>query len=146
VNGYVLVPLPSERTPLATDPALRAFVLLILNAYPNEVPNRTDIDPRMLNTNSPRRVDGQDWNTRFDQQIGGRDRLVFQYHLIDQKVIAFQLVAGENPASRSGGNDGRIPGPRDWPPATSISATIGFVRTTSLLVPSKDNLGPSIAV
>jgi len=70
VNGNVLVPLPSERTPLATDPALRAFVLLILNAYPNQVPNRTDIDPRMLNTNSPRRVDGQDWNTRFEQKIG----------------------------------------------------------------------------
>ncbi len=28
VNGNVLVPLPSERTPLATDPALRAYVLL----------------------------------------------------------------------------------------------------------------------
>jgi hypothetical protein len=146
VNGNVLVPLPSERTPLATDPALRAFVLLILNAYPNEVPNRTDIDPRMLNTNSPRRVDGQDWNTRFDQQIGSRDRLVFQYHLIDQKVIAFQLVAGQNPDSTSWVNDGRVTWHRDWTPATSISATIGLVRTTSLLVPSKDNLGPSIAV
>jgi hypothetical protein len=146
VNGNVLVPLPSERTPLATDPALRAFVLLILNAYPNEVPNRTDIDPRMLNTNSPRRVDGQDWNTRFDQQIGSRDRLVFQYHLIDQKVIAFQLVAGQNPDSTSWVNDGRVTWHHDWTPATSISATIGLVRTTSLLVPSKDNLGPSIAV
>ena len=146
VNGNVLVPLPSERTPLATDPALRAFVLLILNAYPNEVPNRTDIDPRMLNTNSPRRVDGQDWNTRFDQQIGSRDRLVFQYHLIDQKVIAFQLVAGQNPDSTGWSNDGRVTWQRDWTPATSIGATIGFVRTTSLLVPSKDNLGPSIAV
>jgi hypothetical protein len=146
VNGNVLVPLPSERTPLATDPALRAFVLLILNAYPNDVPNRTDIDPRMLNTNSPRRVDGQDWNARFDQQMGSRDRLVFQYHLIDQKVIAFQLVAGQNPDSTSWLNDGRVTWQRDWTPATSISATIGLVRTTSLLAPSKDNLGPTIAV
>ena len=70
VNGNVLVPLPSERTPLATDPALRAYVQLILNAYPDEVPNRTDIDPRMLNTNSPQTVNGQNWNAHFDQQIG----------------------------------------------------------------------------
>ena len=146
VNGNVLVPLPSERTPLATDPTLRAYVQLILNAYPDQVPNRTDIDPRMLNTNSPRRVDGQDWNTRFDQQIGSRDRLVFQYHLVEQKVIAFQLVAGQNPDSTGWSNDGRVTWNRDWTPATSTSATIGLLRTTSLLAPSKDNLGPSINV
>jgi hypothetical protein len=146
VNGNVLVPLPSERTPLATDPALRAYVQLILDAYPDEIPNRTDIDPRMLNTNSPQHVDGQNWNTRFDQQIGRRDRLVFQYHLVDQKVIAFQLVAGQNPDTTSWANDGRVTWHRDWTPATSTSATIGLVRTTSLLAPAKDNLGPSINV
>ena len=31
----VLVPLPAERTPLATDPTLRAYVQAILNAYPD---------------------------------------------------------------------------------------------------------------
>jgi hypothetical protein len=146
VNGNVLVPLPSERTPLATDPTLRAYVQLILNAYPDQVPNRTDIDPRMLNTNSPQTVNGQNWNTRFDQQIGSRDRLVIQYHLVDSKVIAFQLVAGENPDTTSWSNDGRVTWIRDWTSATSTIATIGFVRTTSLLLPSKDNLGPSISV
>jgi hypothetical protein len=146
VNGNVLVPLPSERTPLATDPTLRAYVQLILNAYPDEVPNRTDIDPRMLNTNSPQSVNGQNWSTRFDQQIGNRDWLVLQYHLLDQKVTAFQLVAGQNPDTTSWANDGRVTWRRDWTSATSTSATIGFVRTTSLLAPSKDNLGPSINV
>ena len=146
VNGNVLVPLPSERTPLATDPTLRAYVQLILNSYPNEVPNRTDIDPRMLNTNSPQTVNGQNWNTRFDQQIGARDKLVLQYHLMDSKVIAFQLVAGENPDTTSWSNDGRVTWIRDWTPSTSTSATVGLDRTTSLLVPSKDNLGPSISV
>ena len=146
VNGNVLVPLPSERTPLATDPALRAYVQLILNAYPDEVPNRTDIDPRMLNTNSPQRVDGQNWNTHFDQDIGGRDKLVLQYSYLGQKVTAFQLVAGQNPDTTGFSNDGRVTWHRDWTSATSTSATIAFDRTTSLLAPSKDNLGPSINV
>jgi hypothetical protein len=146
VNGNVLVPLPSERTPLATDPALRAFVQLILNAYPDEAPNRTDIDPRMLNTNSPQRVDGQIWNTHFDQAIGSRDRLMFQYGYLGQKVIAFQLVAGQNPDTTGFANDGRVTWHRDWSAATSTSATIAFVRTTSLLAPAADNLGPSINV
>jgi hypothetical protein len=144
VNGNVLVPLPSERTPLATDPALRAYVQLILDAYPNEIPNRTDIDPRMLNTNSPQRVDGQTWNAHFDQDAGSRDRIVFQYGYLGQKVTAFQLVAGQNPDTTGVANDGRITWHRDWSAATSTSATIAFDRTTSLLAPSKDNLGPSI--
>ena len=146
VNGNVLVPLPSERTPLATDPALRAYIQLILNAYPDEIPNRTDIDPRMLNTNSPQRVDGQNWDTHFDQQIGSRDKLMFQYGYLGQKVTAFELVAGQNPDSTGTANDGRVTWHRDWTPATSTSATIAFVRTTSLLAPSADNLGPSINV
>ena len=146
VNGNVLVPLPSERTPLATDPALRAYVQLILNAYPDEIPNRTDIDPRMLNTNSPQRVDGQNWNTHFDQDIGSRDKLAIQYSYLGQKVTAFQLVAGQNPDTTGFSNDGRVTWQRDWTSATSTSATIAFDRTTSLLAPSKDNLGPSINV
>jgi hypothetical protein len=118
VNGNVLVPLPSESIPLATDPALRTYVQLILNAYPDEIPNRTDIDPRMLNTNSPQRVDGQIWNTHFDQRIGSRDNA----------------------------NDGRVTWRRDWTAATSTSATVAFDRTASMLAPSKDNLGSSINV
>jgi len=144
VNGNVLVPLPSERTPLATDPALRAYVQLILGAYPDRIPNRTDIDPRMLNTNSPQRVDGQNWSAHFDQQIGSRDKLAFQYGYLGQKVIAFQLVAGQNPDTTGVSNDGRVTWHRQWTPATSTSATVAFDRTTSLLAPSKDNLGPSI--
>ena len=71
VNGNVLAPLPSERTPLATDPALRDYIQRVLNSYPNEVPNRTDIDPRMLNTNSPQRVDGAGWDTPRRLRRGG---------------------------------------------------------------------------
>ena len=126
VNGNVLVPLPSERTPLATDPALRAYVQRILGAYPDEIPNRTDIDPRMLNTNSPQHVDGQAWTTRFDQRIGDRDRLTFHYRYIGQQVIAFQLVAGQNPDTTTTSDESRASWSRDWTPRTSTTATIGF--------------------
>jgi hypothetical protein len=37
-------------------------------------------------------VDGQTWNAHFDQNMGMRDRLMFQYGYLGQKVIAFQLV------------------------------------------------------
>ena len=146
VNGNVLVPLPSERTPLATDPTLRAYVQLILNSYPNEVPNRTDIDPRMLNTNSPQTVDGQNWNAHFDQQIGSRDKLAFQYGYMGDKVIAFQLVAGQNPDTAGFSNDGRVTWHRDWSSSTSTSATVAFDRDTSLLAVEPGTLGPTIMV
>ena len=50
VNGNVLVPKSDERTPLATDPAARAIIARFLAAYPTELPNRTEINPRALNT------------------------------------------------------------------------------------------------
>jgi len=146
VNGNVLVPLPSERTPLATDPTLRAYVQLILDSYPDQVPNRTDIDPRMLNTNSPQRLDGQNWNTHFDQNIGGRDKLAFQYGYMGDKVTAFQLVAGQNPNTTGTSNDGRVTWHHDWTSATSTSATVAFYRDTALLVPEPGTLVPSIVV
>ena len=56
VNGNVLVPALDERTPLTDDPARRAFVQRIMDAYPAEIPNRTDINPRALNTNAPQDI------------------------------------------------------------------------------------------
>ena len=53
LNGNVLVPTADERTPLTTDPATRALVQKYLNAFRSELPNRIDISPRALNTNSP---------------------------------------------------------------------------------------------
>src|SRR6185369_4001902 len=56
VNGNILVPKAGERIPLATDPATRAVVAKYLAAYPQELPNRTDINERALNTNSPHTI------------------------------------------------------------------------------------------
>jgi hypothetical protein len=70
VNGNVLVPLPSERTPLATDPATRAIVARFLSAYPSEAPNRTDFDPHALNYNSPQTIDATNASLRLDRNVG----------------------------------------------------------------------------
>ncbi|MBL8234813.1 MAG: hypothetical protein JNL98_40310, partial [Bryobacterales bacterium] len=73
VNGNVQVPAPDERTPLATDPRIRAFVQRMLDAYPAALPNRTDIDSRMLNTNAPQRVNNDQATMRLDQDLSDRD-------------------------------------------------------------------------
>ena len=98
VNGNVLVPLASERSPLATDPAVRAIVQRFLNAYPAELPNRPDFDPRALNTNAPQRIDEIDGTMRLDRDIA-KSRLSASYTLARQRTDAFQLVAGQNPDS-----------------------------------------------
>jgi hypothetical protein len=97
VNGNVLVPLPSERTPTATDPAVRAIVQRFLNAYPNTAPNRTDFDPRALNTNAPERRDNIDANLRLDREIRSMSQLTLYQSVNRQYIEAFQLVAGDNP-------------------------------------------------
>src|SRR3984893_1940030 len=75
VNGNVLVPLPSERTPLTTDPAVYRLIQRWIDAYPKELPNRTDIDRRALNTNSPQSIDTEASNIRLDQDLGARDKI-----------------------------------------------------------------------
>src|SRR5262245_59440522 len=97
VNGNVLVPKPDERTPLATDPATRALVAKFLAAYPKEPPNRTDINPRALNTNAPQSIDNSQANIRLDQSFSAKDAVAMQYQFTSQSVDALQLVAGQNP-------------------------------------------------
>src|ERR1700726_669035 len=65
VNGNVLVPLPSERTPLTTDPATYRLIQHWIDAYPKALPNRTDIDRRALNTNSPQSINTDASNLRL---------------------------------------------------------------------------------
>ena len=69
VNGNVLVPLPEERTPLTNDPELRRIVQGLIDSFPDEVPNRTDIDQRALNTNAPQRIDTDTAGIRLDQGV-----------------------------------------------------------------------------
>ena len=136
VNGNVLVPLPNERTPLATDPATRAIVARFLAAYPAVLPNRTDINPRALNTNSPQTIDDNNAGIRLGQKLGRRDRLsaALPVHL----AAPAALRAGRRPESRhrhQSAHRARSPGSAVGTPARRSNLTAGFDRIRSLLVP-----------
>jgi hypothetical protein len=141
VNGNVLVPAADERTPLAADPAAREIVQGILSAYPEEPPNRTDIDPRALNTNAPQRIDNNNAGATLDQAAGERDHFTFQYRFTGQEVEAFQLVGGQNPDTTTKSHRGRVTWNRAWSPLTTTDFSVGFDRVGSLLVPEETSLG-----
>ena len=137
VNGNVLVPRPEERTPLITDPARRAIVTRYLAAYPTLLPNRTDINPRALNTNAPQSIDGNDATLRLEH-----GRVYAQYQFTGQDVDAFQLVAGQNPNTRTRSHRARL----TWAPAGGWQFTSAFDRIGNLLVPEPNAVGPMVSI
>ena len=145
VNGNVLVPKADERTPLTNDPALRRIVERFLAAFPNELPNRTDIDPRALNTNAPQRIDTDNAGARLDHALGSRDRLALRYSFTGQTVYPFQFIAGQNPDTFLKSHTGRITWQRAWSARTTGEFSVGFDRTTSFLRPEKNAVGPTVS-
>ncbi len=135
VNGNILAPLPSERTPLATEPRLRAIVTSILDSYPNIPPNRTDIDPRMVNLNAPQTIDNRNTSSRLDQRLGRRDQLSFSYNWITQNVEAFQLVRGQNPNTTTRAHKAGLAWNRTLSPSTVFSAAYRFDRAGTVIGP-----------
>ena len=148
VNGNILVPRPDERTALGleNDPATRAIVEKFLAAYPAELPNRTDINPRALNTNAPQSIDNNNVAARWDQRLGGRDQLFLDYSLTTQNVEAFQLVLGQNPNADIKSHRARLTWHREWSPATLTDFSAGFERLRTLLVSNEDAVGPFVSV
>lgn len=144
VNGNVLIPRPGERTPLATDPARRAIVARILDAFPDEPPNRPDIDPRAHNTNAPQEIDNDTAAGRLDVPVGRAGRVAAHYRFRRQTVDAFQLVKGQNPNTTTGSHRGQLTWNRDWSPATVTDLSADFQRTTSLIVQDESALGPLV--
>ena len=133
VNGNVLVPLPEERTPLTTDPKAREIVSTLLAVFPDEAPNRPDINPRMLNTNSPQSIDDDILGAKLDQQLGEKNYLAFDYSFFLQFVDGFQLIRTQNPDTTTRNHRARITYTRAISSATTFDATVGFERVGSLL-------------
>ncbi len=146
VNGNVLVPGPGERTPLSTNPAVRALISRWLAAYPAELPNRTDIDPRALNTNAPQRIDSNNATVRVDQEAGTRDRVALSYNNTSQYVQAFQLVAGQNPDTDTRSHTARATWTHQWDANTLMEVSAGFDRIGSFLHPEPNAVGPMVSI
>ncbi|MFB3827744.1 MAG: hypothetical protein ACE15B_13315 [Bryobacteraceae bacterium] len=138
VNGNVLVPRPDERTPLTADPALRRLIQRMLDAFPAELPNRTDVSERALNTNSPQSIDTDTGLLR-----AGAGRLTAEYRFIGQSVEAFQLVAGQNPNSDTKSHAARLVWTHEWTSAAGAFSA-GFDRVHTRIVPDDGAFGPHV--
>ena len=149
VNGNVLVPAADERTPLTidpvtgarVDPATVAKVEEILGAYPAELPNRTDINPRALNTNARQNIDNNRLGAVLDH-AWNEDRVSASYNLTLQNVEAFQLVGGQNPDTTTKSHRARLTWSRAWTPSTTTDVSAGYDRIGSLIVPEETSIGP----
>ena len=142
VNGNVLIPLPEERTPLATDPAARVTVQSIIDGYPNVPPNRPDIAARAHNTNSLQSINTDSARTQVDRDGIGGGKLSLRHVWTAQNVDAFQLVKGQNPDTDTRSHSARITWSRSFSPATAVQLSSGFDRLGSLLLPAEGALGP----
>lgn len=144
VNGNVLVPTLEERTPLTTDPVLYAIVKRFMAAFPAQLPNRTDINERALNTNSPQSIDTDSVTGQLDQTLGRHDRLGMRYLYTSQVVRAFQFVAGQNPDTTTRSSGARLTWTRAFTPATTLEVSAGFDRLRSLLLSEPHAVGPTV--
>ena len=144
VNGNVLVPLANERTPLATDPAIRALVQKFLNAYPNELPNRLDYDQRALNTNAPQRIDDISGSLGLESKTGTKGKLILFQSLDRQRIDAFQMVAGQNPDTEIHNLRTRIGWQYALAPATQLQLGATYSRNRSALASEPHAVGPRL--
>ncbi len=141
VNGNILIPLPSERTPLTMDPKLYAIVQNILDGYPDLTPNRTDINIRATNLNAPQLINTDTGSGQITQHLGDRDQLVLRYNYTGQRVDAFQFVRGMNPNTRTKSHGARITWNHTWTPNTILNLTAGFDRQRAQLLAAPGTLG-----
>ncbi len=142
VNGNILVPAIDERVPTATDPTARAIVQGILGAFGEQIPNRTDINPRALNTNGPQNIDNDRAEVALGRRFGEHDHVVARHSVTLQEVEAFQLVGGQNPDTTTRSNQARLTWTREWSPTTTSDLSAGYDRIGSLLVADETSLGP----
>jgi hypothetical protein len=146
VNGNVLVPLASERTPLTSDPRVREIVSRFLGAYPGALPNRPDFDSRALNTNSPQRIDETDGSLRLDRAAGAKSRLAASHASGRQNIRAFQLVAGQNPDTQIHTHRARLAWRQTFTKTSDMALGFAFTRVKSVLLPEARALGPRVRI
>lgn len=146
VNGNILVPLDSERTPRVTDPAAARLIQRFLNAYPLVRPNRTDIDRRALNTNGRQSIDTSTSTVQLDQKLDASNRITARHSFSSQHVDAFQLVGGQNPLTTTRSHSARLGWTRNAGPRTQFLLTAGFDRNSTLLELPANAVGPQIQI
>ncbi len=142
VNGNILIPLPSERTPLTSDPLARLYIERFMSAYPNVTPNRPDIADRALNTNSPQSIDTDAHSGQITQQLSSRDSISARFAFTGQHVDAFQFVKGQNPNTTTKSHNAATTWHHVLSPLTVMDVTGAYERTTTNLEAAPGSVGP----
>jgi hypothetical protein len=145
VNGNILVPRAEERSCLSADPRICAVINRFFQAYPNQAPNRPDIETRALNTNAPQSIGTTTSSARLDQ-VFGKHRFSARHNWTNQQVDAFQLVAGQNPDTTTKSHDARLTWTYIKSARTNLDVTGGFQRNRTLLVPEPNAVGPQVQI
>ena len=137
VNGNVLAPLAEERTPLATDPAMRAIVSRFLAAYPAGFPTApiSTRAPQHQRAAAHRRNRIATSDGTATRAPGARSRLLY-----DQPRSASMRSSswpGRIRTPNINSHRARLAYRRSFSPATELAAGITFNRVKSLLLPSR---------
>ena len=146
VNGNVLVPLASERSPTSTDPQTRVLITRFLAAYPLVSPNRTDIDERALNTNAVQSIDETNGALRLDRPFGPKRQLSLSHFISSQRIDAFQLVAGRNPDTDVHSHRSRATLRIKTSDRTDLAFGFSLNRNVSDLHPEPNAVGPRVRI
>ncbi len=146
VNGNVRVPLPSERRALAEDPELNALIQSWLDAYPKEAPNRTEIDPRMLNTNAVQKIRNSGGAFRLDWEPNDGKQFSVRYSINDNFIDSFELVIGQNPNQRLRPQSLNLAWQQQLSPTTTLRLGANFVRRKVHLLVPPGSVGPSVSI
>lgn len=144
VNGNVLVPLPSERTPTASDSEVRALISKWLEAYPDELPNRPQIDPRLLNTNADQRIRETGGSFRLDWEPTERQRFSASYSIDDNFIDSFEFVGGQNPDQRLRPQTLNLAWQQTLSEGSTLRFGANYLRRKVHVLASPASVGPSV--
>ncbi len=146
VNGNVLVPLASERAPLTDDPDIRRLVDRWLAAYPTELPNRVEIDPRMLNTNTNQTIRNSGGSFRMDWQVTSDHTFSLRYSMSDVFIDSFEFVDGLNPNQSLRPQNLNISTASNLSSGTTIKLGVNYLRRKIHLLVPPAAVGPMVTV
>ena len=146
VNGNVLVPLSSERTPLSDDPDVRRLIERWLEAYPSELPNRPEIDPRLLNTNANQTVRNSGGSLGIFWQAHPENTFALRYSLGDVFIDSFEFVDGLNPNQRLRPQTLNLSLASSISPETSLRVGLNYIRRKIHLLVPPAAVGPFVTI
>ena len=146
VNDNVLVPLSGERVSTATDPAVRALVQTWLAAFPQELPNRPEIDKRLLNTNASQVVRNTGGSFWLDWERTERQLFSARYSFADNFIDGFELVAGQNPDQRLRPQTLNLAVDQQLSDSTRLRAGVNFIRRKVHVLVPPSAVGPFVYV